>query len=163
VTKIQVDFKGIETYEALPRGRYPVVIESVTVRESETSEYPYLNWELRVDGGEFEGRHLFLMTSLSPKALWRLRGILEALGVFEETMEFEVDDSTSELVSPDLIGIEAEATVSVEKYEGQLRNRVENLYLRTKASEKMTSPKTPNREPVKEPVKRVESRRPLFK
>lgn len=125
--KVTVDFSQVEDFATLPAGQYPVVIESVELRESKSSEHPYLNFTLAVADGEFTGRKLWFIGSLSPKALWRLKALFDSFGFEGEQAELEVDDGSGILLSPELAGLAAMATVSVEQYQNKDRNRVDEL------------------------------------
>ena len=88
---IKINFADIQGgFEPLPEGEYEVVVETVEVRESGSSDNDYLSWELKVLDDEFEGRRLWMITSLGPKALWKLKDTLIALGVIEGDDEIEL-------------------------------------------------------------------------
>jgi len=127
MAKLTVDFSDAESFDAVPAGEYPVVVIEVEVRESQRSEHPYLNWELEITEGEATGRKLWMMTSLSPKALWRLQQVFENLGLPQDEVELEVDDDTGLVTEPELAGLPAVAPVTNEVYEGRERARVETL------------------------------------
>lgn len=134
---MKINFAEVEgSFEPLPEGPYDVLIEKVEVRESKSSEHNYLNWELVVQDGEFEDRRLWMITSLSPKALFRLKDVLVALSIIEEDDELEIEwDEDIEITSqagplvttPDLAGTTAVAIVKNEVYENKERNRVDDL------------------------------------
>lgn len=137
---LKVNFAEIEgSYDPLPEGRYDVEIERVEVRESKSSEHDYFNWEFNVLHEDYEGRKLWMITSLSPKALFRLKDTLVALEVIDENEELDfeweddVDITPSEgplLTNPDLQGMTGiVAVVTNEIYEGKERNRVTDVYL----------------------------------
>ena len=133
--KISINFAEVTGgFEKLPEGPHPVIVEKVEVRESKSSENNYLNWELKVSEGEHEGSRLWMITSLSPKALFRLKDVFEALGVLDDEMELDWDDDIEitpgagpTLLEPDVIGIECTAVVKNETYEGKERNRVDEI------------------------------------
>ena len=134
---MKINFAEVEgSFDPLPEGPQNVLVEKVEVRESKSSEHNYLNWELVVQDGEFEDRRLWMITSLSPKALFRLKDVLVALDVIEEDDEIdlewdediEVTPTAGPLVtSPDLAGIAATAIIKNEIYENKERNRVDDL------------------------------------
>jgi hypothetical protein len=125
--QITVDFSQVETYEALPPGEYPVVIDAIELRQSESSEHPYLNFTLVVPEGEFANRKLWFIGSLSPKALFRLKAVFDSFGLTDEQTVLDVDDATGVLLNPQLVGLPALAVVGNEVYQGQLRSRVNEL------------------------------------
>lgn len=132
---VNINFAEVEgSFDAMPAALYPVVIEKVEVRESKSSENHYFNWELTVSEGEHEGRKLWMITSLSPRALFRLKDTFEALGVLDDEMDLEWDDDVQItpsagplLLQPDVTGLPSIAVVTVEVYEGKERNRVDEL------------------------------------
>lgn len=133
-----VNFADVDSFEPLPEGQYDIEVDKVEVRRNKANDGDYLNWELIVIDGEYENRRLWMITSLKPTALFRLKQVFDELGVIdedEEEMELEYDDdvdpSTSggpRLLFPEIEGMEAVAQVKNEMYEGRERNRVENLY-----------------------------------
>jgi hypothetical protein len=125
MARVTIDFSEVESFAAIPEDEYAVVVEEVEMREGDKA--PYLNWKLKVTEGEFEGRFQWMMTSLSPKALWRLKETLENLGIVEEEFELEVDEDTNLVIQPELVGLAAIAPVTVEEYQGKDSNRVDIL------------------------------------
>jgi len=125
--QIQIDFGAVEDFAALPDGSYPVAVDHVEMRDSKSSDIPYLSWDLIVSGDEYAGRHLFFTTSLSEKSLWRLKAVLNNLHILEDQMSFEVDEESKYIISPELAGLPAIAIVSTEIYQGRTQNRVEDL------------------------------------
>ena len=130
MTQIRVDFSDVEPQDRSPikPGKYDVVVENIEVRQGEGKEHPYLNWELSITEGEHEGRKLWLITSLSPKAIWRLQLIFQSFGVDADSdVELEIDDDTNMLLEPDLTGEAAIATVRNQLWEGKPQARVIDL------------------------------------
>lgn len=119
---IKVNFSDIQTFETLPTGNYSVIVESVELRDSKSSEYPYLNWTLEVQEGDYAGRKLWLITSLNPKALWKLQETLAALGYETDALKGELEFDPEEFV-----GCEAVASVILTQYQGREQNQVESL------------------------------------
>lgn len=134
---ITINFSEIEgSFEPLPEGEYECVVERVEVRESQSSEHDYLNWELKVLDEEYEDRRLWQITSLSPRALFRLKDVLVALDVIDPDDELDIEweedvDITPKegplVTEPDLEGLACVAVVTNEVYEGRERNRVSDL------------------------------------
>lgn len=148
MSTMKINFADVEgSFEALPEGAYPVVIEKVERRESKSSEHDYLNWELTVTDGEHKERKLWMITSLSPRALWKLKDVLDALGYDTEgELDFEFDEGQVVeqsqgplLLSPQLAGEPAIAVVKNELYNEKERNRVEELVAAAPPGPKKTS------------------------
>jgi hypothetical protein len=133
MSKLNVNFADVESFSLIPVGTPLVEVEEVVVKESQSSEFPYLNWKLRIVENDedweedFEGRYLWLMTSLSPKALFRLKQVFENLGIDDEDINLEVDDDTDFVTEPELVGLRAYAPVRHEAYNGEQRARVSTL------------------------------------
>lgn len=125
MSPIEVDFSEAESFEPLDEGFYPVVVSQVEIREGEKG--PYLNWELDVTHDDFKGRRLWMVTSLAPKALFRLKEVFEALDVYQEKVEIDYDEDTGIVTSPELAGLACQAVVSQEAYQGRLQNRVNQI------------------------------------
>lgn len=117
---VTVDFTDVESRVTVPEGEYKLKPTGVT--QEEGSEYSYLDWEMTIQDGEFEGKHLRERTSLSPSALWRLRNLLEAGGIETPDSELDIDlDSICDDFS-DMI-----AVVEHEDYEGRPQARIIDL------------------------------------
>lgn len=137
---LKVNFAEVEgSFDPLPEGLYDVEVERIEVRESKSSEHDYFNWELNVLHEDHEGRKLWMITSLSPRAMFRLKDTLVALEVIkeDEELDFEWEDDVDVtptegplLTNPDLQGMTGiVARVTNEVYDGKERNRVGDLFL----------------------------------
>lgn len=124
---IPIDFSEVPSSAPIEEGEYPVVVEKVEVRASQTSETPYLNWTMRITEGPQSQRLLYMMTSVSGKALWKLREVLEALGAFHDQMQLEIEPESKLLVQPRVTGLACIAVVTSEEYQGQKRARVNKI------------------------------------
>lgn len=131
MARINVDFSEVEEFDNIPKGDYPVVIEKVEIRDSQTSQHQYLNWTLVVSEGEYKDRKLWLVTSFSPKALFRMKQVFDNLAIFGEGEEVDIDfdDESGLVTSPELAGLPAIAVVKIEKdrQSNTDRNRVDTL------------------------------------
>lgn len=115
--KITVDFTGVEARTLLPEGQYHAKVHEVT--QEDGNEFPYFKWVFTVvsDDDKTNGAKLFYNTSLSPKALWNLRNLLETLGVSTPSSEMEIDFD-------EYIGLELMVRVEHETFEGKDRPKV---------------------------------------
>jgi hypothetical protein len=135
MTRVSINFAEVEGgFEAVPEGTYHVEIVTVECRESKSSENDYLNWEFKILEGEGEGQHLWMITSLSPRALFRLKDVFEALGVLEDEMNLDFDDDVEitptagpRMLEPDVEGLDCIVVVKNEMYENRERNRVNEV------------------------------------
>lgn len=134
---MQINFAEVEGgFDNLPKGLYPAVVEKVEVRESKSSEHNYLNWEWTITEGEFEGRKQWQITSLSPKAFFRLKDQFEALGFDVEVEDFDIEwdedvvitpEAGPLLVNPDVVGMQGLLVVTMDTWEGKERNKVDEV------------------------------------
>jgi len=128
VPRVTVDFSEIETIEPLDKGEYSATITNVTYVEQEVEDkYPYLNAELTIDEPGFEGRKVWLIWSLSPKALFRMQNDFVALGIAqeEEELEIEYDDEAEPPVvtQPELVGLPCVVVMDKPRtWEGRTQN-----------------------------------------
>lgn len=79
MSKINVDFSNVKEDYSIPVGKMNVKIKGVTTEDGK--EYPYLKWDLQILDGEGKGLSINHITSLSPKALFGLKDLLEAVGI----------------------------------------------------------------------------------
>jgi len=128
---VSVDFEGVTSFVLLPEGDFPLRVVSIEQKESNSSDHDYLKWEFEAfNTGEdrLNGSKVFHNTSLSPKALWNLRGLLEA-------MEEEVPDGPMDLVFDELIDCEILATIKHEEYDGKDYARIEQYAIYEESGE----------------------------
>ncbi len=105
-------------FAALPENIYPAVLKEVSVKEGPSGEY--WSWEFEVEGGEFDGRKLWVNTSLSEKADWKMKEVFDAFG-------YSTDSDTDEL-----IGLAVRLTVTQRVIDrgarkGQIGNNVDTV------------------------------------
>lgn len=136
---IRVNFSDVNNFDPLPAGVYPVVVTGVEVREPRSANkdgetYPYLNWELTIEEGEYEDRKLWTITSLNPKAMWKLQEALVAFGEDKEELGEDFD-----LYPENYIGAKCNAAVIQEAYNGKMKNTVEDLAIRDGVASKSKS------------------------
>lgn len=128
MARVQVDFSDVQDFEPLEAGEYPVVVDQVKMVEAQSDDkYPYLAWEMTVSEGEYKDRKLWLNTSFSPKALFKLKEVLENLGLFEDELDVDYDEETMLVTTPELAGLPAIAVVSVTTYNNRPSNNVDAL------------------------------------
>lgn len=161
---IKIDFTGVESGGFdVPDGQYALAVSSVTQKKSESSGQPYLSWEFKVDEGKYKGRKVWDNTSLQPQALWKLRSLLECMGMDIEDGEFELDLS-------DFEGNTIGAEIANEKYQGKDKPRIvgymavdeivegdeEEAEEEEKKEPVKTTKKTTKKEPEPEPEEEAE-------
>lgn len=118
---LSVNFKGVDGKRSLlPEDDYLVEVEEATQGES-SSGNDMVTFVFAVSDGKHKGAKLWMYCPLEEKSLWKLRGVLEALGeeVPDDDMDIELDD---------LIGKELMAVVTHESYDGAKRAKMSDFY-----------------------------------
>ena len=119
---LRVDFTNVGSgFEPIPDGEYEATVYSCEVKTGQTSGQPYLNWQFKLQGGEFDGRRVFYTTSLQPQSLWNLKKLLIALGYNAEDLKGSFD---LEPIMSEVPGMECVVVIGHEEYNGETRDRV---------------------------------------
>lgn len=114
---VTVDFSGVESGgRSVPDGQYLTEVVSVEEKESQEGNM-YLAWKWKVCDGPYKGAIIYDNTSLKPTALWRLKTLLECLGV-------DVSEGKMGLRLADYKGKTALVMVANEKYQGKDKPRI---------------------------------------
>jgi Protein of unknown function (DUF669) len=105
---VSVDFTGVKSGGAtIPDGRYAAKIIAAEQKEGKESGEPYMELTWEVTSKKCNGREVrFDNYSLQPQALWRLKGLLEAL-------EVEVPDGEMDIDFDEIIADETECIIEV--------------------------------------------------
>lgn len=106
------------SYEPIPEGMYLAKLREVTSHEGRTA--PYWRWEYEIMDQPYVGRRMWDNTSLSDRALWRLKLVFEAFGVPTDT---DTDELVAKMVALN-IGTEVQEQGAGA---GQLRNVVRDV------------------------------------
>jgi len=114
-----VDFTGVQSGGGRPRipeGDHLAKVASVK-QETSSKGNEMLVWRFEVSNGRGRGKVLQTYTSLNTEALWKLRGLLEALGV-------AVPDGRAQLRLKNYIGKEIGITVIDEEYNNRIYSNI---------------------------------------
>ena len=127
MTRVGVDFSDIEEFSPIEKGTYPAVVAKAEMRLAEETgkEYNYINWEFDLTEGEFKGRKQWMVTSFSPKALWRMKEMFENIGIYQDELEIDYDEETKLITDPEVSGLPCVLEVSKKLYEGRQTNQVD--------------------------------------
>lgn len=121
---ITVDFTGIEAGgggRLIPEGE--CVLEVVSIEEKlSRNDNPYLAWKWKVPSGDYKGATVYDNTSLQPQALWRLKGLLEAMGV-------DVGAGKQGLNFGELTGKTCKVEIAHEEYQGKKKSRISSFIM----------------------------------
>lgn len=105
---VKIDFTGVEGKRSiLPDDDYLVEVEAAEIKEGQKADYVELT--MVVQAGPHKGQKIWDRASFSPNALWRLRSLLEVMGL-------DVPDGEMELDPDDLVGCSFVAVTSQEAY-----------------------------------------------
>jgi len=105
---ISIDFTGVKSGGlAIPDGRYAAKIIAVEQKEGKESGEPYLDLTWEITSKKCNSREVrFDNYSQQPQALWRLKGLLEAL-------EIEVPDGEQDIDFDEIISDETECIIEL--------------------------------------------------
>ena len=79
--KLKVDMTGVESFTRCPEGQFPAKIVKIEECTIQGSGDDGLKVQFEVTGGSGKGCKVFETLSLGEKALWKLKMLLEALGM----------------------------------------------------------------------------------
>lgn len=127
MARVTVDFSDVEDFEPFD-GEHPVLIEKLNYVEAQTEDkYDYIGWEMTVTDGEYKGRKLWLNTSFSPKALFKLKEVLENLDLYDDELDIDYDEETMLVTTPELAGMPAVAVCEIGSYNNRPTTNVVTL------------------------------------
>lgn len=140
-TDCTVDFSGVESGgRAVPDGEY--LLEVISIEEKESSEgNAYLAWKWKVADGTYKGATIYDNTSLKSTALWRLKTLLECLGV-------DVTNGKMALNFKEYIGKTCLVQVANETYQGKQKPRI-GEFLRSLPTSSASTSSNPYKKGVK--------------
>lgn len=114
---VTIDFNGVESGgRSVPDGEYLMEVLSVEEKETNAGDSTYLAWKWKVVDGAYKGATIYDNTSLKATALWRLKSLLECLGV-EASGKLSLNFS-------ELRGKRLRAEVANETYQGKQKPRI---------------------------------------
>lgn len=106
-------------FEVLPPDTYEARLREVATKEGEKA--PYWRWEFEIpEGLPFAGRRLWVNTSLSEKAAFKLNEAFTAFGVAADT-------DTDELIGQSVLLSVSQAPISGGARMGELGNNVDKM------------------------------------
>lgn len=153
MARVTVDFSDVQDFEPVPEGEYPVLIEKVNYVEAATEDkFDYMGWELTISDGEYQNRKLWLNTSFSPKALFKLKEVLENLDLYDDELDIDYDEDAMIVTTPELSGLPAIAVVEESTYNNRPTNNVVTLI--SADTPEVGAKKTPARTPAKAGAKK---------
>ena len=141
---LKVDFSEAESMEPLPKGDYECLIDEASVTtDVEEGKFPYIKLVLKVnEGGEYDGRLLWVYWSFSPKAMFRMIQDLTNMGFDVDPageLDIDYDEESGMLLEPALVGLPVQASVSQRPYENRMTNQVDAIRSTEDVSKKPAS------------------------
>lgn len=124
---IVVDMGGVDenasSFEALPRGMYNAVVDSVEYTKSKSGNFMW-SWQFQIEDGEYAGRKLFYHSVFMEKTMPRVKK--DILRVAPEILQgpFKPKQVADEGL---LLGKRVKLQVDIRMYEGEKRNNVKQL------------------------------------
>lgn len=113
--KLKVDFTGVESYQRVSEGVHPAKISDIQEKTSQGGD-SMLQIAFEVTAGDDKGNRVFDNIVLTDKALWKFKGLLQALNMkCDSKVVIDLDS---------MIGKSLEVTVIHEEYNGTLRAKV---------------------------------------
>ena|SRR6185312_10559194 len=129
MTGFKFDSKQVNSFDAIPAGRYECLIESGAIKTSGNGN-PFINFKLKirddVEGQSFGGRVVFYVLTLSPNTQGIVHGFLGAIGTPEDKV-FQNEFPSKELaeeIKTYAVGRAVVADVKIEPYQGKDTNKV---------------------------------------
>lgn len=114
--KVNVDFTGVESFNRPSEGQHVVKIVSADMKQSQGGN-DMIVVTFEVTKGSDKGARCIENYPLAENALWKLKGLLQAIGMkCDGKVRLDLDK---------LIGKVCIITVSDEEYEGKIRSRVQ--------------------------------------
>lgn len=125
--EVTVDFTGVESGgggggDYFPEGDYAFKIQSTKLSKGESSGTPYIQVNAVVSQGPKKGKKAKpVRLSLSKKALWKLRSLLEACGK-------KVPSKSIKINITKMVGWEFAGTVADDEYEGKKSSEIVSFF-----------------------------------
>lgn len=145
MAKVTVDFSQVEEFEPLDKGEYDgVILKGTFVEPAEADKYPYINVEIDMsEVPEGASAKVWIIWSLSPKALWRMKQDFENLGLPSDEIDIDYDEDTMLVSEPEIAGMPVVVVCDKPRtYEGRLQTNAVALLEQGGAPKKKTAPTT---------------------
>ena len=116
----QADEAEVQDFSPLPEDTYRAKLLEVEQKEGRQSGKPYWNWTFEVTEGDHTGRRLWVITSLSEKALFKLKEVFQAFG-------YTTDSDTDEMIGEEVRLVVSQMVIEQGKRAGQIGNQVDQV------------------------------------
>ena len=116
--KMKLDFTGVESFERAEEGKHICKIAAADLKQSQGGN-DMIVVAFEVTKGTSKGARVYENYPLAENALWKLKGLLQAIGMKA--------DGKVQLDLDKLVGKVCEVTVFHEEYEGKTRAKVDTV------------------------------------
>lgn len=145
---LRIDFTDVEgqtEFKPIPPSKQSVMItdwdQGETGEKSKNPGAPKLTLELTVQDGDYSGRRIWDTFTFGEKSLWKIKGLLNALGLLDQQSSWTVSEILE--AAPDWIGKELIVRLAVQNArkdertgeEYQARNQVKGYYPSSESSD----------------------------
>lgn len=107
-------------FEPIPEGVYEVALRDVEIKEGQKAPYWLWTFEVPASAEEFSGRRLWLNTSLSENALWKLKETFDAFGETPDT-------DTDEMLGKRVRAVVIQRVIQSGARSGEITNQIDKL------------------------------------
>lgn len=115
----QAALDGSDDKFGMDEGQYRARVVDLSQGVSKSGNNMWI-WTWAIVAGKYDGRELKLWTALTPRAMFKLREVLEAIGVFKAGEKVRI-------VPSQIVGKEAVIGVVVEEYNGRDSPKIEKV------------------------------------
>lgn len=118
---VKIDMSGVSSSKrVIPDDDYLLRCTEVNQTESSNGN-DQLEFIFEVDDGDFEGAKMYFYCPLTDNSLWKLHGLLTAMGI-------DVPDDEMELDTDDCVGEKVMGVIQAETWEGVKRSKMMDFY-----------------------------------
>lgn len=127
MSQYSINFSDVEDFDVIPEGKYSAVVTEASLAENKAGDGHNIVWQWQVDVNGTP-RKMRMWSSLKPTALWRVKKMFKAMGILQDEMNFEVDEDTGYILSPELVGIAAVVEITNSNDSGEMRSNISNVF-----------------------------------
>jgi len=115
-----------DSFKPIPEGIYNAVLDG-EVEVKDGTNGPYWKWTFKITEEGYEGRQQWLNTSLSEKALWKLKEVFEAFG-------YPADTNTDDLIGKPVKLMVVQKVIDGGKRAGDTGNEIRQVLPHSQAT-----------------------------
>lgn len=139
----EVDFSGVESGgRSCPDGEYLIEVASIPEEKESQNGNAMLNWKWKIAEGDYKGVLIYDNTVLTASSLWRLKALLESIGV-------DVPSGKMGLDLKSYVGKRCLVEIVNETYQGKQKPRIAAFLGRASSTKSTTTASDPFKKGVK--------------